>query len=329
MKKRVLVTGADGFIGSHLTELLVNEGYNVRAFVYYNSFNSYGWLESLPSNILSKIEIYSGDVRDPYRLRKAVEGCEIVFHLAALISIPYSYNSPESYIDTNIKGTLNVLQAAKDFQIKRIIITSTSEVYGTALKVPIEEDHPKQAQSPYSASKIASDAITESFYKSFGLPITIVRPFNTFGPRQSARAIIPTIISQLLNGVKELKLGELSPTRDFVYVKDTALGFLEVAKADKLIGHEVNISSQSEISIGDLSKILIQKINKNVKIILDNQRLRPEKSEVYRLMGSNKKIKRYTNWVQKYSFEKAIDETISWFSIEENLKNYKSDIFNV
>ncbi len=328
-QKKVLITGSDGFIGSHLTELLVKQGYKVRAFIFYNSFNSYGWLDTLPKNVLSKIEVYPGDIRDPFGVRKAVEGCDIIFHLAALIAIPYSYYSPDTYIDTNVKGTLNILQAGKDFNIKKIIITSTSEVYGTAKEVPITESHPKQPQSPYSASKIGADAIAESFYKAFNLPVTIVRPFNTFGPRQSARAIIPTIISQLLNGVEEIKLGELTPTRDFVYVKDTAVGFLNIAESDSLIGHEVNVASQTEISIGDLASLLISKINNKATIKLDQKRLRPKNSEVFRLMGSVEKLLKFTNWNQKYSFEKGIDETIEWFSKKENLENYKSDIYNV
>ena len=328
-QKKVLITGSDGFIGSHLTELLVKQGYKVRAFIFYNSFNSYGWLDTLPKNVLSKIEVYPGDIRDPFGVRKAVEGCDIIFHLAALIAIPYSYYSPDTYIDTNVKGTLNILQAGRDFNIKKIIITSTSEVYGTAKEVPITESHPKQPQSPYSASKIGADAIAESFYKAFNLPVTIVRPFNTFGPRQSARAIIPTIISQLLNGVEEIKLGELTPTRDFVYVKDTAVGFLNIAESDSLIGHEVNVASQTEISIGDLASLLISKINNKATIKLDQKRLRPKNSEVFRLMGSVEKLLKFTNWNQKYSFEKGIDETIEWFSKKENLENYKSDIYNV
>lgn len=328
-KIRVLISGADGFIGSHLTELLVEKGYQVRAFVYYNSFNSYGWLDTLTSETKSKIEIFSGDIRDPNGIREAMIGIDIVFHLAALIAIPFSYHSPDSYIDTNVKGTLNILQAARDSKVKRILITSTSEVYGTAQFVPITELHPKQPQSPYSASKIGADAIADSFYRSFNLPITIVRPFNTYGPRQSARAVIPTIISQLLNGSQEIKLGDISPTRDLLFVKDTAIGFLKIAQCNELIGHEVNIATQSEITIGDLAQLLIKKINPKAKIITDTVRLRPEKSEVFRLFGSNEKLKSYTDWKQEYSLEKGLIETIDWFSNIDNLKQYKSDIYNV
>ena len=329
MKSNILITGADGFIGSHLTELLIEKGYNVRAFVYYNSFNSNGWLDSIPSQVKNKIDFFSGDIRDPNGVREAMIGIDIVFHLAALIAIPFSYHSPDSYIDTNVKGTLNVLQAARDSKVKRILITSTSEVYGTAQFVPITELHPKQPQSPYSASKIGADAIADSFYRSFDLPITIVRPFNTFGPRQSARAVIPTIISQLLNGTEEIKLGDISPTRDLLFVKDTVNGFLKIADCNELIGHEVNISTQSEISVGDLAKQLIKIINPNAKIIIDSIRLRPEKSEVFRLFGSNEKLISYTEWKQQYSLEKGLNETIEWFSKKENLLQYKSDIYNV
>jgi NAD dependent epimerase/dehydratase len=327
--KTVLITGADGFIGSHLTELLVQSGYNVRAFVYYNSFNSNGWLDTLTVETKSKIEIFSGDIRDPNGIREAMIGIDIVFHLAALIAIPFSYHSPDSYIDTNVKGTLNILQAARDSKVKRILITSTSEVYGTAQFVPITELHPKQPQSPYSASKIGADAIADSFYRSFNLPITIVRPFNTYGPRQSARAVIPTIISQLLNGSEEIKLGDISPTRDLLFVKDTVSGFLKIAQCNELIGQEVNIATQSEITIGNLALNLINNINPKAKIITDSVRLRPEKSEVFRLFGSNEKLKSYTDWKQEYSLEKGLKETIDWFSKVENLKQYKSDIYNV
>ena len=327
--KNILVTGADGFIGSHLTEELVNQGYNVRAFVYYNSFNSWGWLDTLPKEIKDKIEIFSGDIRDPNGVRIAMEDCDTVFHLAALIAIPFSYHSPDSYVDTNVKGTLNILQAAKLLGTKRILVTSTSEVYGTAQFVPITEEHPFQGQSPYSATKIGADRLAESFYRSFDLPVTIVRPFNTFGPRQSARAVIPTIITQLQNGFEEIKLGDLTPTRDFVYVKDTANGFIEIAKTDKTIGQEINIATQSEISIGDLANEMIRQINPKANIITDQQRIRPEKSEVNRLFGSNKKIKELTNWTQKYSLEEGLKETIEWFSNKENLAKYKAGIYNV
>jgi NAD dependent epimerase/dehydratase len=328
-KKNILITGADGFIGSHLTEAIVEAGYNVKAFVCYNSFNSYGWLDTLSNEIKNKIQIFQGDIRDQNGVREAMIDIDIVFHLAALIAIPFSYHSPDSYIDTNVKGTLNILQAARDSKVKRILITSTSEVYGTAQFVPITELHPKQPQSPYSASKIGADAIADSFYRSFNLPITIVRPFNTYGPRQSARAVIPTIISQLLNGAEEIKLGDISPTRDLLFVNDTVSAFLKIAQCNALIGQEVNIATQSEITIGDLAQNLIKNINPKAKIITDSVRLRPEKSEVYRLFGSNEKLKSYTDWEQEYSLEKGLKETIDWFSKVENLKQYKSDIYNV
>ncbi len=327
--KKVFVTGADGFIGSHLTELLVEHGYKVKAFCYYNSFNSLGWLDSLPKKILNEIEFFSGDIRDPNGVRAAMKDVNVVYHLAALIAIPFSYHSPDSYIDTNIKGTLNVLQAARDFSIEKVLVTSTSEVYGTAQYVPIDEMHPRQAQSPYSASKIGADSIAESFYRSFELPVTIVRPFNTYGPRQSARAVIPTIISQLLSGVREIKLGDLTPTRDLVFVKDTVNGFLEIAKSDKLIGEDCNIATESEISIGNVAKEIINQINPSAKIIQDPERLRPTNSEVFRLFGSSEKLKLNTNWQQNYSFEQGISETIEWFKNSGNLKNYKAEIYNI
>lgn len=325
MKK--LVTGADGFIGSHLTEELVKQGHKVRAFTYYNSFNSWGWLDSLPKEIMKEVEVFTGDVRDPNGVREAMKGIDEVFHLAALIAIPFSYHSPDTYVDTNIKGTLNVLQAAKDLEVSRLLITSTSEVYGTAQYVPIDEKHPYQGQSPYSATKIGADRLAESFYKSFNMPITIVRPFNTYGPRQSARAVIPTIITQLLAGKKEIKLGSLTPTRDFNYVKDTVNGFIEIAKSNKTIGEEINIATQQEVSIGQLAEELIKQINTNAKIVCDEQRLRPEKSEVNRLLGSNEKIKRLTDWIPKYTFEQGIAETIDFF--RNNLDKYKIDIYNI
>jgi NAD dependent epimerase/dehydratase len=329
LKKSVLITGSDGFIGSHLTEKLVESGYNVRAFVSYNSFNSYGWLDTISDRLKSEISFFPGDIRDPNGVREAMKGIDIVFHLAALIAIPFSYNSPDSYIDTNVKGTLNIIQAARDNNVQRVLVTSTSEVYGTAEFVPITELHPKQPQSPYSASKIGADAIADSFYRSFALPLTIVRPFNTFGPRQSARAVIPTIISQLLNGAKEIKLGDITPTRDLVFVKDTVNGFLKIAECEKLIGHEVNIATQSEISVGDLAQQLINIINPSAKIITDSVRLRPRKSEVFRLFGSNEKLKSFTDWSQKYTLVEGLNETIEWFSKKENLQQYKSDIYNV
>lgn len=327
--RTALVTGADGFIGSHLVEKLIDEGYRVKAFVYYNSFNSWGWLDTFPKEKLNKIEVFAGDIRDPNGVRNAVKGCDIIFHLAALIAIPFSYHSPDSYVDTNVKGTLNILQAAKDFGVQRVLVTSTSEVYGTALYVPIDEKHPKQGQSPYSATKIGADAIADSFYRSFNLPVTIVRPFNTYGPRQSARAVIPTIITQLLAGKTEIKLGALHPTRDLVFVKDTVNGFVEIAKSSKTIGEEVNIATQQEISILDLAQHLIDAILPNAKIISDDVRLRPEKSEVERLLGSAEKIKSLTNWQQQYDLKKGLAETIEWFSKPENIKSYKTDIYNV
>jgi len=326
---KILVTGADGFIGSHLTEELIKQGYEVRAFVFYNSFNSWGWLDSFPEEIKNKIEIFAGDIRDPNGVRVAMEGCDTVFHLAALIGIPFSYHSPDSYVDTNIKGTLNVLQAARLLKTERILVTSTSEVYGTAQYVPIDEKHPFQGQSPYSATKIGADRIAESFFRSFELPVTIVRPFNTFGPRQSARAVIPTIISQLLSGIEKIILGDLTPIRDFVYVKDTVNGFIEIAKSQKTIGEEINIATQSEISIGDLAQTIINIINPQAKIICDKQRIRPEKSEVKRLCGSNEKLKKLTNWKQMYSLKDGLKETIDWFSNKENLKGYKYELYNV
>ncbi len=325
--KKVLVTGADGFIGSHLVEELLYDGYDVRAFVYYNSFNSWGWLDTLPKEKLQKIQIFSGDIRDPNGVREAMKDIDEVYHLAALIAIPFSYHSPDSYVDTNIKGTLNILQAARDLNTKRVLVTSTSEVYGTAKYVPIDENHPYQGQSPYSATKIGADRIAESFYRSFDMPITIVRPFNTYGPRQSARAVIPTIITQLLSGACEIKLGSLSPTRDFNYVKDTVRGFIEIAKSDKTIGEEINIATQQEISIGELAQELINQINPNAKIICDEDRLRPEKSEVNRLLGSNKKIKELTNWTPRYSLKEGLAETIEF--LRNNIDRYKSDIYNI
>ncbi len=327
--KKILVTGADGFIGSHLTEELVKQGYEVRAFIFYNSFNSWGWIDSFPEKIKYKIEIFAGDIRDPNGVRVAMEDCDTVLHLAALIGIPFSYHSPDSYVDTNIKGTLNVLQAARLLKTERILVTSTSEVYGTAQYVPIDEKHPFQGQSPYSATKIGADRIAESFFRSFELPVTIVRPFNTYGPRQSARAVIPTIISQLLSGIEKIILGDLKPIRDFVYVKDTVNGFIEIAKSQKTIGEEINIATQSEISIGDLAQTIINIINPQAKIICDKQRIRPEKSEVKRLCGSNEKLKKLTNWQQMYSLKDGLKETIDWFSNKENLKGYKYELYNV
>lgn len=323
--KKALVTGADGFIGSHLVESLVKAGYEVRAFVYYNSFGSWGHLENTPKDIMDHVEIFAGDIRDPNGVREAAKGVDEIFHLAALIAIPFSYHSPDTYVDTNIKGTLNVLQAARNFNTSRVLVTSTSEVYGSAKYVPIDEDHPFQGQSPYSATKIGADRLAESFYRSFDLPVTIVRPFNTYGPRQSARAVIPTIITQLLSGYEEIKLGSLTPTRDFNFVKDTASGFIEIAKSDKTIGEEINIATGREISIGDLASELISQINPKAKIVTEEQRLRPEKSEVNRLLGSNEKIKKLTNWEMKYTFEQGLAETIEY--LKQNLDKYKADLY--
>ncbi len=327
--KKVLVTGADGFIGSHLVEKLVEEGCKVKAFVYYNSFNSWGWLDTIPKKVLQNVEIFAGDVRDPHGVREAIKGVEVVFHLAALIAIPYSYYSPESYVDTNIKGTLNVLQASRDLNVEKVLVTSTSEVYGTALYVPIDEKHPRQGQSPYSATKIGADSLADSFYRSFNLPVTIVRPFNTYGPRQSARAVIPTIITQLLNGAEQIKLGALHPTRDLLFVKDTANGFVEIAKSDNVSGQEINIATQQEISILNLAEKLISLINPQAKIISDDIRMRPEKSEVERLLGHNSKIMNLTNWQPNFTLDEGLLETIKWFSDSNNLSRYKSDIYNV
>ena len=305
---------------------MLEEGHLVKAFVQYNSSNSWGWLDSLSKDALNNIEIVSGDVRDPNGIASAMEGIDAVFHLAALIAIPYSYNSPDSYLETNIKGTLNVLQAARRFGTKRVLITSTSEVYGTAQYVPIDETHPFQGQSPYSATKIGADRLAESFYRSFGVPITIVRPFNTYGPRQSARAIIPTIITQLLAGKNKIELGSLEPTRDFNYVKDTVNGFYEIFKSNLTIGEEINIASESEVSIGTLAQKIINLINPNAKIEIAEERLRPEKSEVNRLFGSNKKLKELTAWSQKYNLEEGLKETIEFFKV--HLGSYKSNIYN-
>jgi NAD dependent epimerase/dehydratase len=325
--KFALVTGADGFIGSHLTELLLEKGYKVRALSYYNSFNYWGWLEEIPAN--PNLEVVTGDVRDPHFCKEIVKGVDIIFHLAALIAIPYSYVAPDSYVDTNVKGTLNICQAAKEAGNIRVIHTSTSEVYGTALYVPIDEKHPKQPQSPYSASKIGADMMAMSFYNAFGLPLTIARPFNTYGPRQSARAIIPTIITQIASGMKEIRLGDLTPTRDFNYVKDTARGFLALAQCDETIGKEINIASNTEISMADTLNLIKETMQNDVRFITDEQRLRPKDSEVFRLLGNNKLIKQLTEWQPDYSLEQGLNETIAWFRNPENLKKYKPGLYNL
>jgi len=327
--KKVLVTGAGGFIGSHLVERLLKENCEVRALVRYNSLNRWGWLDTLPKEVLREIEVITGDIRNADIVRRAVKGCDMVFHLGALISIPYSYVSPEAYVDVNIKGTLNILQASLDFGVEKVLITSTSEVYGTARYVPIDERHPRQPQSPYSASKIAADALAESFYRSYNLPVSIVRPFNTYGPRQSARAVIPTIITQLLGGKEEIRLGALHPTRDFVFVKDTVEGFVKIAQSDNTIGEDINIATGKEISIKELVEKIIKLINPNARIVIDRQRLRPEKSEVERLLGSNEKLKKLTGWIPQYSLDEGLTETIEWFKDPHNLRFYKYDLYNI
>lgn len=323
----VMVTGADGFIGSHLVEELVKRGYDVRAFVFYNSFNSWGWLDTLPHEIMKNVEIFQGDIRDPNGVEEAVKDMGAIFHLAALIAIPFSYHSPDTYVDTNIRGTLNVLQAARKSGTDRVLITSTSEVYGSARYIPIDENHPFQGQSPYSATKIGADRLAESFYRAFQVPVSTVRPFNTYGPRQSARAVIPTIITQLLAGKTEIKLGSLTPTRDFNYVKDTVHGFISIYESDKTIGEEINIATQKEISIGELAQKLIGQINPQAKIVCDNDRKRPEKSEVNRLLGSNQKILQLTNWKPEYSLEDGLRNTIEF--LKNNLDRYKIDLYNI
>lgn len=321
-----LVTGADGFIGSHLVEALLARGYKVRALSYYNSFNNWGWLEDVKS---PNLEVVCGDVRDPNLCREITLGVDTVFHLAALIAIPYSYVAPDSYVDTNIKGTLNICQAARTNGCRRVLVTSTSEVYGTAQYVPIDEKHPKQPQSPYSATKIGADAIAMSFFNAFALPVTIVRPFNTYGPRQSARAIIPTIITQIANGKREIKLGDLTPTRDFNFVLDTAEGFCQLADCDAAIGQEVNVCSNYEISMRDTLNLIAKIMGADVTFVEDAQRLRPAKSEVFRLWGDNAKIKALTGFVPKYGIEQGLREAVKWFTNPDNLKHYKADIYNV
>ena len=327
MSKYAVITGADGFIGSHLTEKLVRSGRKVRALAIYNSFGSYGWLEDLPKEIRDEVEIVLGDVRDPNGMREFTKGADEIFHLAALIAIPFSYRSPDSYVDTNIKGTLNMLQAARDNGVRRILVTSTSEVYGTAQYVPIDEKHPYQGQSPYSATKIGADRLAESYWRSFSLPVSIVRPFNTYGPRQSARAVIPTIITQLLSGMKTIKLGALDPTRDFNFVKDTAAGFIAIADCPDAVGQEINIATGQDISIGDLARKIIAKIEPSAQIVCDQQRLRPEKSEVERLLGDSTKLRNLTGWKPEYDLDRGLDETIAW--IKDHMSSYKPDIYNV
>jgi len=326
INNKVLVTGADGFIGSHLTEMLLEKGYRVKALAYYNSFNDWGWLEDIHH---PRLEVVTGDVRDPHLCKHITKDVDTIFHLAALIAIPYSYIAPDSYVDTNIKGTLNICQAARENGVGRVIVTSTSEVYGTAQYVPIDENHPKQPQSPYSATKIGADAIAMSFFNAFELPVVIARPFNTYGPRQSARAIIPTIITQIANGKKEIQIGDLTPTRDFNYVKDTCKGFVELAACDKAIGEEVNIAGNQEISMRDTLQLIAKIMNANVAFVEDKQRLRPKNSEVFRLRGDNTKIKQLTGYTPSYSLEDGLRETVTWFLDKNNLKKYKYEIYNV
>lgn len=331
--KKILVTGADGFIGSHLTEQLVRQGYDVRAFVLYNSFGSWGLLDQAPEYIKSSIDVFAGDIRDPYGVRAAMKGCDAVLHLAALIAIPYSYHSPDTYVDTNIKGTLNILQAAKDLNVSRVIQTSTSEVYGSARFVPITEEHPLQGQSPYSASKIAADQLAYSFFASFGLPVVIARPFNTYGPRQSARAVIPAIITQIASGQHELKLGAINPTRDFNFVADTVNAFICALESEKGIGEVVNFGSNFEISIGDTLNLIAELMGVEVKVVTDEVRMRPEKSEVQRLWADNQKAFELFNWRPTYAgkegFRKGLGETIEWFLNKQNLNGYKVDRYNI
>lgn len=327
--KRVLVTGADGFIGSHLTEALLVRGAQVTAFCYYNSFDSRGWLDSVPEAIAGEIDFFMGDIRDAHGVRTALDGVDAVFHLAALIGIPFSYNSPDSYIDTNVHGTLNVLQAARELELERVVVTSTSEVYGTARYAPIDEGHPLQGQSPYSASKIGADKIAESFYRSFGLPVVTARPFNTYGPRQSARAVIPTIITQLLAGAAEIRLGALHPTRDLNYVTDTCAGFIALAECDEAVGREVNIGSGQEISIGDLAHKLIEFVGARAVIAADDMRLRPEKSEVERLLAANDLIRELTGWSPSVSLDQGLERTIEWFRDDANRSRYRWDSYSV
>lgn len=332
-QKKILVTGADGFIGSHLVEALVRDGYQVRAFVLYNSFNSWGWLDHAPNDIRDNLDVFSGDIRDPHGVKEAMKGCDAVLHLAALIAIPYSYHSPDTYVDTNIKGSLNVLQAARELGVSRIIHTSTSEVYGTARFVPITEQHPLQGQSPYSASKIGADQLAYSFYASFGLPVVIARPFNTYGPRQSARAVIPTIITQIATGRRQIKLGAVSPTRDFNFVKDTVAGFIAALNSDQGLGEVVNFGSNFEISIGDTAQLIAEAMHAEIEIITDEARLRPENSEVERLWADNAKAKQLFGWEPSYGtregFKRGLAETAEWFAHRDNLRGYKADIYNL
>ncbi len=330
---RVLVTGADGFIGSHLVEHLLRAGADVKAFVFYNSFNSWGWLDECDDNVRRSIEVFAGDIRDPHGVRKAMQGCDVVMHLAALIAIPYSYHSPDTYVDTNIKGTLNVLQAARDLGVQRVVHTSTSEVYGTARFVPITEDHPLQGQSPYSASKIGADQLAASFYLSFATPVSVIRPFNTYGPRQSARAVIPTIITQIASNAPQIKLGALHPTRDFNFVRDTVRGFIAVAECDAALGQVVNVGSNYEVSIGDTARIIAELMGREAKLLNDEERMRPSGSEVERLWADNTRARVLAGWTPEYGglegFRRGLPETIEWFSAPENLRRYRAGVYNI
>ncbi len=330
---KILITGADGFVGSHLTEALVRIGHDVRAFVFYNSFNSWGWLDHCGEDVKGMFEVFAGDIRDLNGVRTAMKGCDAVLHLAALIAIPYSYHSPDTYVDTNIKGTLNIVQAARDLGVSKVVHTSTSEVYGTARFVPITEDHPLQGQSPYAASKIGADQIAMSFYTSFGTPVVVLRPFNTYGPRQSARAVIPTIITQIANGKRQIKLGAVHPTRDFSYVTDTVAGFMAALDSDRGVGEVINIGSNFEISIGDTARTIAEVMGAEIEIITDAQRLRPEKSEVERLWAANDKARDLLNWQPQYGgldgFRRGLTETVDWFNKPVNLIGYKAAIYNV
>ncbi len=331
--KKILITGADGFIGSHLTEALIREGHDVRAFVFYNSFNSCGWLDHCGDDVKGKFDIFAGDIRDPHGVRMAMNGCDAVLHLAALIGIPYSYHSPDSYVDTNIKGTLNIVQAARDLEVRKVVHTSTSEVYGTATFVPITEDHPLQGQSPYAATKIGADQIAMSFYRSFGTPVAILRPFNTYGPRQSARAVIPAVIAQIASGKRNIELGSVRPTRDFTYVSDTVSGFMAALESDRSIGEVINLGSNFEISIGDTARVIAERMGVEIKIVTDEQRIRPELSEVERLFAANDKARDLLGWQPRYGglegFRRGLTQTVAWFQKPENLRTYKTNIYNV
>jgi len=331
--KKILVTGADGFIGSHLTEELVRRRHDVRAFVFYNSFNSWGWLDHSEPAVKKNLDVFAGDVRDPYGVKTALSGCDVVFHLAALIAIPYSYHSPDTYVDTNVKGTLNIVQAARELGVERVVHTSTSEVYGTAQFVPITEEHPLQGQSPYAASKIGADQIALSFYRSFETPVAVIRPFNTYGPRQSARAVIPTVITQIMAGKREIRLGSVHPTRDFNYISDTVRAFVAVAEADRCVGRVVNAGSNFEVSIGDTARLIAEVMGADIEITSDQDRVRPEKSEVERLLADNAKLRELTGWEPEFAgldgFRRGLEKTVHWFADPENLKRYKADVYNI